>query len=170
MTNALQVLDFNEQTVRIIMRDDEPWWVAKDVCDILGIANSRDAVSALDDDEKMTLTISSLHDDEKMTVGISDVDDDEKIALRFSDGHSRKRGGAQFLNIISESGLYALIIRSNKPEAKQFKRWITHEVIPSIRKTGSYVMPSKVQRFDPAATSIEEMLMKIGWTELIWEE
>ena len=157
MTNALQVLDFNEQTVRIIMRDGEPWWVAKDVCDILGLSNARETVSVLDDDEKMT-------------VRISDVNDDEKIALRFSDGHSRKRGGAQFLNIVSESGLYTLIIRSNKPEAKQFKRWITHEVIPSIRKTGSYIMPSKVQHFDAKTTSLNSLLMKIGWEELIWEE
>ena len=170
MTNALQVLDFNEQTVRIIMRDGEPWWVAKDVCDILGLSNPTKVLKALDDDEKMTLTFSSLHDDEKMTVRISDVNDDEKIALRFSDGHSRKRGGAQFLNLVSESGLYTLIIRSNKPEAKQFKRWITHEVIPSIRKTGSYVMPSKVQHFDAKTTSLNSLLMKIGWEELIWEE
>ena len=139
MTNALQVFDFNNKTVRIIMQDGEPWWVAKDVCDILGLADTHTALRALDEDEKGRQSLPTP-------------------------------GGEQEMSVINESGLYTLIIRSNKSEAKQFKRWITHEVIPSIRKTGSYVMPSKVQRFDPAATSIEEMLMKIGWTELIWEE
>ena len=157
MTNALQVLDFNEQTVRIIMRDGEPWWVAKDVCDILELTNPTETLKALDDDEKMTLRI-------------SDINDDGKMIVRDSVVHLGKRGGAQFLNLVSESGLYTLIIRSNKPEAKQFKRWITHEVIPSIRKTGSYVMPSRVQHFDAKTTSLNSLLMKIGWEELIWEE
>ena len=107
----LQVFDFNEHAVRIIMRDGQPWWVAKDVCDILGLANAREAMKALDDDEKMT--------------------------VRISDGTS-PMGGNPNMNIVSESGLYTLIIRSNKPEAKKFRRWVTHEVLPSIRKTGSY--------------------------------
>ena len=141
MTNALQVFDFNEKTVRVIMQDGEPWWVAKDVCNILGLSNARDAISVLDDDEK-----------------------------RVSEIPTPSNGGYSKLNIVSESGLYTLIIRSNKPEAKQFKRWITHEVIPSIRKTGSYVMPSKVQRFDAKTTSLNSLLLKIGWKELTWEE
>lgn len=65
------------------------------------------------------------------TESIKALDDDEKCTLRISEGGPER-------NIISESGLYSLVIRSNKPEAKQFKRWITHDVIPSIRKTGSY--------------------------------
>ena len=139
MTNALQVFDFNEQTVRIIMRDGEPWWVAKDVCDILGLADTHTALRALDEDERGRQSLPTP-------------------------------GGEQEMSVINESGLYTLIIRSNKPEAKQFKRWITHEVIPSIRKTGSYVMPSKVQHFDAKTTSLNSLLMKIGWEELIWEE
>ena len=102
MTNALQVLDFNEQTVRIIMRDGEPWWVAKDVCDILGLADTHTVLRALDEDERGRQSLPTP-------------------------------GGEQEMSVINESGLYTLIIRSNKPEAKQFKRWITHEVIPSIR-------------------------------------
>ena len=139
MTNALQVLDFNEQTVRIIMRDGEPWWVAKDVCDILGLADTHTVLRALDEDERGRQSLPTP-------------------------------GGEQEMSVINESGLYTLIIRSNKPEAKQFKRWITHEVIPSIRKTGSYIMPSKVQHFDAKTTSLNSLLMKIGWEELIWEE
>ena len=92
------------------------------------------------------------------------------MTVRDSVVHLGKRGGAQFLNLVSESGLYTLIMRSNKPEAKQFKRWITHEVIPSIRKTGSYIMPSKVQHFDAKTTSLNSLLLKIGWKDLVWEE
>lgn len=85
----------------------EPWFVAKDVCECLDIGNSRDAVAALDEDEK----------------GVDSID---------------TPGGAQEMSIISEAGLYSLILRSRKPEAKAFKRWITHEVLPAIRKTGGY--------------------------------
>ena len=86
---------------------DCQWFVAADVCRALGLGNSSMAVSKLDDDEKMTLSL--------------------------TDSHSNQRGGAQMATIINEPGLYALVLSSRKPEAKAFKRWITHEV---IRKTG----------------------------------
>lgn len=85
------------------------WFIAKQVCDILGISNSRDAISHLDDDEKDTVVI--------------------------SDGTS----GNPHKTIITESGLYMLIMRSRKPEAHEFQRWVTHEVLPQIRKTGGYI-------------------------------
>ena len=69
-------------------------------------------------------------------MAVSKLDDDEKMTLSLTDSHSGQRGGAQMATIINESGLYALVLSSRKPEAKAFKRWITHEVIPSIRKTG----------------------------------
>ena len=94
--------------VRATEMNGEPWFVAKDVCSILGIQNSRDAITALDEDEK----------------GVGEI---------------YPPGGNQQMTIINESGLYALVIRSNKPEAKAFKRWITHEVIPAIRKQGGYI-------------------------------
>ena len=103
----LQVFDFNEHAVRIIMQDGEPWWIAKDVCEILEISKYRDAITKLDDDERCPVKVDTLNRAQEMTA-------------------------------ISESGLYTLIIRSNKPEAKKFRRWVTHEVLPSIRKTGSY--------------------------------
>lgn len=99
--------------VRTTVRDNEPWFVATDVCKALDIGNPSQAISRLDDDEKVTLTT--------------------------NEGHSGKLGGAQMLNVISEAGLYSLILKSRKPEAKTFKRWITHDVIPSIRKTGGYI-------------------------------
>lgn len=93
--------------VRTIVRDDEPWFVAADVCRALEVSNSRDAVARLDEDEK--------------GVVLTDTP-----------------GGRQEMTIVNEPGLYSLVLGSRKPEAKAFKRWITHEVIPTIRKTGAY--------------------------------
>ena len=99
---------------RFIKKDDgEIWFVAKDVCKFLGIKNHKDAVSRLDDDEK----------DE---VGITDP-----------------IGRVQKTLIVNESGLYSLVFQSRKPEAKKFRKWVTSEVLPSIRKYGYYVMPSQ---------------------------
>ena len=112
MENNLQVFNFQENNqVRTIEQNGEAWFVAKDVCDILGLTNVTKALYALDNDEKSTLTLSK--------------------------GTSPK-GGYPKLNIISESGLYALILRSEKPNAKPFRKWITSEVLPSIRKSGTY--------------------------------
>jgi len=106
---ALIAFQFEKNPVRVV--EDEagnPWWVAKDVCEILGIQNPADmAAKNLDDDERSTAKIYTP-------------------------------GGMQEMIIISESGLYNLIIRSNKPEARPFRKWITSEVLPAIRKTGSY--------------------------------
>nr|WP_276798908.1 Bro-N domain-containing protein [Cloacibacillus porcorum] len=86
-------------------RDGDPWWVAKDVCDVLELSNPRSTLALLDEDEKGVQNLNTL-------------------------------GGNQSMTIINEPGLYSLILRSRKPEAKAFKRWITHEVIPAIRKHG----------------------------------
>lgn len=112
----VSIFKFEESfTVRTILKDNEPWFVAKDVCDVLGISNNRDALAALDEDEKSN-------------VGKSDVSNIEVP----------NRG----LSLINESGLYALAIRSNKPNARKFRKWITSEVLPAIRKTGRYAAPS----------------------------
>lgn len=108
--NDLQV--FNNAmfgNVRIFLQDNEPWFVAKDVCDCLDLSNSRKALSRLEDDEK--------------GVTLSDTP-----------------GGKQEMATVNEYGLYSLVMSSRKPEAKEFKRWVTHEVLPSIRKYGSYNM------------------------------
>ena len=94
--------------VRCVSVNGEPWFVAKDVCDILELTNSRKATSRLDEDEKADVTLSDGRQNRSMT-------------------------------IINESGLYNLIMSSKKPEAKEFRRWITHEVIPSIRQNGGYI-------------------------------
>lgn len=107
--NELQIFkNENFGEVRSLIIDNEPWFVASDVCKALNIKNATDTLKRLDDDER----------------------------ARFNLG---RQGEA---NIINEYGLYNLVLASRKPEAKQFKRWITHEVIPSIRKTGRYQVPS----------------------------
>ena len=112
----IQVFNYlNGNEVRVIEgQDGEPWFVAKDVYEILGRSNSREAISVLDDDEKNT--------------------------VRISDGNQNQRGNPN-MTIISESGLYTLIMRSNKPEAKAFRKWVTGEVLPAIRKHGLYATP-----------------------------
>ncbi|WP_337475531.1 phage antirepressor KilAC domain-containing protein [Mitsuokella jalaludinii] len=115
--NELKVFENPEfGRVRTVSVDNEPWFFAKDVCDALSIATNH-VRESLDEDE-----VSNLRSTE--------------IGPEF--------GGKAPL-IISEAGLYSLILKSRKPEAKAFKRWITHDVIPAIRKHGGYMTPEKVE-------------------------
>ncbi len=110
MTSELQVFNFGAEEVRVVKDEHgEPWWVAKDVCGVLGIDKYRDALTRLDDDERGSVLLDT-------------------------------RGGEQRASTINESGLYSLILRSRKPEAKAFKKWITSVVLPAIRKHGGYQM------------------------------
>ncbi|MFP3418097.1 BRO family protein [Bacillus sp. SIMBA_154] len=109
MNQFEKVFDYNSNDVRTYFRDEEVWFVAKDVCNILEIGNPSQALNRLDNDEKTT------------------------IILNDSGGRPYKQ------SIVNEIGLYTLILGSRKPEAKQFKRWITHDVLPAIRKNGMYI-------------------------------
>ena len=120
-SSALKLFENPQFRVRVIMRLGDPWFVASDACDCLAISNARDALANIDDDDKLKLT----KDEIDTVVSIDGI----KCSV-----DSR----VQSLNLVSESGLYDLIMQSRKPEAKAFKRWVTHEVLPSIRKTGSY--------------------------------
>ena len=120
-SSAIKLFENPQFRVRVIMRLGDPWFVASDACDGLAISNARDALANIDDDDKLKLT-----KDEIDTVVSND-------GIKCS-VDSR----VQSLNLVSESGLYDLIMQSRKPEAKAFKRWVTHEVLPSIRKTGGY--------------------------------
>ncbi|EFD7800644.1 Bro-N domain-containing protein [Escherichia coli] len=112
--SALAVFSFQEEhQVRVVMIDSDPWFVAADVCNAIGIINHRDAVGKLDEDEK--------------GVGLTDT-----------------LGGKQGVTIINESGLYTLILRCRDAvkqgtTAWRFRKWVTNEVLPSIRKNGEYV-------------------------------
>lgn len=106
MNNEIQRFDFKGAALRTLSDEaGEPWFVAKDVCDILEISNPSDALKRLDDDERS----------------------------RFNLGRQGET------NIVNEAGLYVLVLGSRKPEAHEFKRWVTHEVLPQIRKTGGYI-------------------------------
>lgn len=106
--STLTPFTYTGTEVRTVLIDGDPWFVAKDVCDVLDINNSRMAVSRLDDD------------------GVSSTDVIDSM------------GRTQSASIVNEAGLYELIFLSRKPEAKAFKRWVTHEVLPQIRRTGQY--------------------------------
>lgn len=107
--NELQVFKYSGKQVRTLLKDNQPWWVLKDVCDILQLTTPTRVAERLEDDE-----VSLTH---------------------IADNLGRK----QETLIINESGLYNVILRSDKPEAKPFRKWVTGEVLPAIRKTGGYV-------------------------------
>ena len=105
------IFDFQSHKVRVVMDEwGNPWFVVKDVCQVLGHTNATMAIGGLDDDEKGLRKVSSF-------------------------------GGTQETNVVNESGLYTLIMRSHKSNAKIFRKWVTSEVLFSIRKTGGYRAP-----------------------------
>jgi anti-repressor protein len=125
--------------VRTVTIDGQPWFVAADVCATLGIGNARQAVSYLDADEV------------------------RQIPVTTNDGSGRTLP----TNVVSESGLYSLILRSRKPEAKAFKRWITHEVLPQIRQTGHY---DAAPRFEIPQTYAEALRLAATQSEEIEQQ
>lgn len=148
--NELQIFKNNQfGNVRIVMKDQEPWFVAKDVCECLAISKHRDAISRLDDDERGSLKVDTL-------------------------------GGKQEMATVNEYGLYSLVLSSRKQEAKEFKRWITHDVIPQIRKTGQYIadipktLPdalrayaNEVEEHNKAKALIEEQKPKVLFADSV---
>lgn len=112
----LQIFNFEQQKVRTQVINDEPWFVGKDVADVLGYSNTRDALNR-------------------------HIDSEDKSSVEIHDGTS----GNPMQTIINESGLYSLILKSKMPNAKKFKRWVTSEVLPTIRKHGAYMTPEKIE-------------------------
>lgn len=117
MNTEIQTFNFNAAELRTLTDENgDPWFVAKDVCDVLGLNNVSQALTRLDDDEKSSITL--------------------------NDGTP----GTPNKAIVSESGLYSLILASRKPEAHEFKRWVTHEVLPTIRKHGIYATETTIDK------------------------
>lgn len=135
-----QAFTFNasNQQIRTIILDGEPYFVAKDVCDVLGHTNPSVAIQMLDDDERT-----------KKSLG--------------------RQGEAWFVN---ESGLYNLIFRSNKPEAKAFRKWVTSEVLPALRRTGRYEIPGLTSAEAPGGKMLpyrrwsQRYVRPTGWLDL----
>lgn len=113
--NTPQIFNFEQNEVRTVLVNNEPYFVGKDVASVLGYSNTKDALSR-------------------------HVDLEDKMGSRITtSGQSRE------MTIINESGLYSLILKSKLPSAKKFKRWVTSEVLPAIRKHGGYLTPEKVE-------------------------
>jgi len=123
--SSLLPLNFKGCAVRTVMIGNMPWFVAKDVCEVLELSDVSMSVAKLDDDEKL-------------------------VQKLFVSGQNRD------MIIVNESGLYTLIMRSNKPEARLFRKWVTSEVLPSIRATGQYTMPQLVEN---RLAAMEKMLV-----------
>ncbi len=126
--SAVQPFFFDGRQVRV--RTDEagsPWFVAKDVCDVLGISKYRDAVAQLDEDERVSKIVDTP-------------------------------GGPQQMATVSESGLYALIFTSRKPEARAFRKWVTGTVLPAIRRSGCYALPEAAPELPEAARRLRPVL------------
>ena len=122
----IQIFNYEENNIRGLDVDGVPYFVAKDVCDILELTN--------------------------ITESLKRVDVEDLTSVKLNSG-----GQDREMKIVNESGLYSLILFSNKPEAKKFKKWVTSEVLPSIRKTGKYEVQSKT----------DEELILIGYEKLM---
>lgn len=125
--NTPQIFNFEQNEVRTVLVNDEPYFVGKDVAEVLGYSNTKDALSR-------------------------HVDSEDKTGSRITtSGQSRE------MTIINESGLYSLILKSKLPKARKFKRWVTSEVLPTIRKTGSYTnVPQSFAQALRLAADLEE--------------
>ena len=126
MNNEIQIFNYNDREVRTVQKDGEPWFVLKDVCEVLGLGSPHKVADRLEPDEKGRNQIPTL-------------------------------GGNQETWVINESGLYAVILRSDKPEAKPFRKWVTSEVLPSIRKNGGYIAGQ--ESMTPAELMASALLM-----------
>lgn len=127
--NDMQLFNYDGKQVRTVQQDGEPWFVLKDVCEVLGIDNHKDVPNRLENDE----------------VG------------RFELPHPQSPTKQLEMVCINESGLYNVILRSDKPEAKPFRKWVTSEVLPSIRKHGAYMTEETLE----AAILSPDYLLKV---------
>lgn len=138
--NELKIWNYNNSEVRTVTVNNEPWWVLTDVCKVLEISHIKDTVNRLDSDE----------------VGQTEVID--------------KLGRKQIAYIINESGLYSAILRSDKPQAKPFRKWVTSEVLPSIRKTGMYATDELLNNPDLAIKAFTALKEEREKNKLLTEE
>lgn len=126
-------------SLRSFSVNGQPWFIAKDVCDVLGLGNVAQALSKLDEDER----------------GITDVD---------------TLGGTQSVSTVNESGLYALVFKSRKAQAKAFKKWVTSVVLPAVRKDGGYIRGEEllqVEGLSIAELEAREVLLASGMAAVL---
>ena len=146
ISNSLQLFQNTDWKIRVVMRDGDPWFVASDVCKCLELKDDAGTICReLDEQDKVTLSREEFMGRDSNRGIICSVD-----------------ARVQSLVFVSESGMYDLVMMSRKPETKAFKRWVTHDVIPSIRKTGGY---SVAQTTVPSYMLESEEERAIAWAE-----
>lgn len=144
--NALQTFDFESQVIRTVWQGENPWFVGNDVCRVLQISDARQAIEKLDDDERGGCSVPTP-------------------------------SGNQTMRVVSEGGLYTLILRSREATTPgslphRFRKWVTGEVLPTLRKTGRYDMTgrgdvSDPARIDPTLIEVERMNAQVRWVTLV---
>ena len=135
--NGLQVFKNNEFSIKSVVINEEPWFIGKDIAHILGYANANDAL-------------------------IKHVDQDDKKTIQKSQNAILENIPNRGLTIINESGLYSLILSSKLESAKRFKRWVTSEVLPQIRKGGAYLTDEKAYDITHNPNSLADLLLQAG--------
>lgn len=130
--SSVQSYDFHGTQVRIVLLDDEPYFVGKDVAGALGYKKPRNAL------------ISHVDSEDKKVAPIQGV-----------------LGGTQDMTIINESGMYSLILSSQLPQAKEFKRWVTNDILPAIRKNGAYILPQILQELVTSPDLVIELASQV---------
>lgn len=131
--NELKNFTFEDQQIRVLTIEGEPWFVGKDVAEVLGYSNSRKAIA-------------------------DHVDSEDKGVTKCY-----TLGGTQQIAIINESGLYSLILSSKLPDAKKFKRWVTSEVLPTIRKHGAYMTDQKAAAIVTDKNALADLLQQAAY-------
>jgi prophage antirepressor-like protein len=134
---------YENRPIRTVTIEGEPWFVAADVCE------------AIDIDTSVSVNGQMRARDDETAYRSGGLDDDEKGTHIVS-----TPGGPQEVLVVSEPGLYALILKSRKPEAKLFKRWITHDVIPQIRRTGAYAVPGNLTALEALQQVVNGMVLQ----------
>ncbi len=129
MNQLQQIFNYQDQEIRTVIQDGQPFFIGKDVADILGYSNPRKAL-------------------------IDHVDTEDKDGVTIRDAIGRQ----QTMTAINESGLYSLILSSKMPDAKKFKRWVTSEILPAIRQTGQYGGPKALSEREGQIQSLELLL------------
>ena len=129
ITNSLQIFDYNGVKIRTVIQDGQIWFVAKDVCNVLGLKNSRKAVSEL-------------------------YDNDKGVTISYTPG------GNQEMTTVNEPGLYKLIFKSRKAEAKNFQDWVFYKVLPDINKYGMYLSDKTQELYKNGSENFKQLLDK----------
>jgi prophage antirepressor-like protein len=127
VNTGLQSFSYEGKPVRTVQKDGVTWWVLRDVCDVLGLVDTHKVADRLDEDERNQIPVMD------------------------------NLGRYQETTTVTESGLYNVILRSDKPEAKKFKRWVTHEVLPAIRKHGLYAVDEVLANPDVLIKALQEL-------------